>query len=87
MDQLRRELAGLARDLAQSSGPPPLTRVRHRAALTEAVKRLSAARLAALPELRAEDLRLAFRAVGRVTGTVGVEEILESVFAQFCIGK
>jgi tRNA modification GTPase len=87
MDRLRCELANLARDLTLSSGSPPLTRARHRAALSHAVERLSAARVAALPELRGEDLRLALRAIGRVTGKVGVEEILDSVFAQFCIGK
>ena len=36
---------------------------------------------------RAEDLRLALRSIGRVTGTVGVEDILSSVFREFCIGK
>lgn len=87
MARLRCELARVARELTQSSGPPPLTRARHRAALTEAVERLSAARVAAMPELRGEDLRLTLRAIGRVTGTVGVEEVLDSVFAQFCIGK
>jgi tRNA modification GTPase len=40
-----------------------------------------------LPELRSEDVRLALRAIGRITGTVGVEDILDSVFRQFCIGK
>jgi tRNA modification GTPase len=87
MDRLRCELAKLARDLTLSSGPPPLTRARHRAALSHAVERLSAARVAVMPELRGEDLRLASRAIGRVTGKVGVEQILDSVFAQFCIGK
>jgi tRNA modification GTPase len=37
--------------------------------------------------LFAEDLRLATRAIGRITGTVDVEEILDSVFRDFCIGK
>ena len=87
MERLRDTLAELARDLTQSSGPPPLTRARHRAALTEAAERLRAALVAAFLELRAEDLRLALRAIGRVTGVVGVEEILDSVFRQFCIGK
>ena len=35
----------------------------------------------------AEDLRLALRAVGRITGSVGVEDILDTLFARFCIGK
>ncbi len=87
MDRLREALTDLARDLTQSSGPPPLTRARHRAALIEAVERLHAAGVASLPELRGEDLRLAMRAIGRVTGAVGVEDILDSIFRQFCIGK
>jgi tRNA modification GTPase len=37
--------------------------------------------------LRGEDLRLAMRALGRITGHVGVEDILDAVFSRFCIGK
>ena len=87
IDTLRQCLADKARELTQSSGPPPLTRARHRAALAEAAARLTSAAESDLAELRGEDLRLALRAVGRVTGTVGVEDILDSVFRQFCIGK
>ena len=39
------------------------------------------------PELRAEDLRLACRALGRITGRVDVEDILDRIFREFCIGK
>ena len=38
-------------------------------------------------EVVAEDLRLAARALGRLTGRVDVEDILDVVFADFCIGK
>ena len=82
MATLRDRLAEAARSLTESTGPPPLTQARHRAALQEA-----AARTADLPELRAEDLRLALRALGRITGSVGVEDILDTLFARFCIGK
>ena len=87
LDALREKLADMARSLTQAQGPPPLTRARHRAALLEAVARLEGACIAAWPELRAEDLRLAMRALGRVTGEVGVEDILDAIFSQFCIGK
>ncbi len=87
MDRLEAQLAGAARRLTARAGPPPLTRARHRAALAEAAERLASAIEAPLPELRGEDLRLALRAIGRVTGQVGVEDILDSVFGQFCIGK
>jgi len=39
------------------------------------------------PEYIALDLNEALRAVGEIVGTVGVEQILDSVFGQFCIGK
>jgi tRNA modification GTPase len=38
-------------------------------------------------ELAAEDLRLAARAMGRITGRVDVEDILDRIFSEFCIGK
>ena len=66
---------------------PALTRARHRVALAEALAALTHAEAAAAPELLAEDLRLAMRAVGRITGRVDVEEVLDFVFRGFCIGK
>jgi tRNA modification GTPase len=87
LDTLRTRLAEAARSLTERAGPPPLTQARHRAALQEAAARLGDAGIAELPELRAEDLRLALRAIGRITGSVGVEDILDTLFARFCIGK
>jgi tRNA modification GTPase len=87
LDTLRARLGEAARSLTESAGPPPLTQARHRAALQEAAARLTDAGTAELPELRAEDLRLALRAIGRITGSVGVEDILDTLFARFCIGK
>jgi len=55
--------------------------------LEEALAALTHAQGAAEPELLAEDLRLAMRAIGRITGRVDVEEILDFVFRDFCIGK
>ncbi len=66
---------------------PLLTRARHRAALEEAHEALGRALAAPLPELRAEDLRLAWRSLGRITGHVDVEDLLDVIFADFCIGK
>ncbi len=87
MAELRSRLATIAQRMTDSSGPPPLTRARHRAALLAAAEHLTAAESADLPELRGEDLRLAMRALGRITGHVGVEDILDTVFSHFCIGK
>ena len=68
---------------------PALTRPRHRHALREAVAHLQHGLEAPddRPELLAEDLRLAMRAIGRITGVVDVEELLDFVFRDFCIGK
>jgi tRNA modification GTPase len=75
--------------LEMSSAAPPLTRPRHRHALREAFTHLQHGLAApqAQPELLAEDLRLAMRAIGRITGVVDVEELLDFVFRDFCIGK
>ena len=66
---------------------PALTRARHRAALEEAKGHLVRALTAPEAALRAEDLRLALRALGRITGTVDVEDLLDVIFREFCIGK
>ena len=69
------------------SESPLLTRARHRHALEHALDALRRALTAKEPELFAEDLRLALRALGRITGRVDVEELLDIVFHDFCIGK
>ncbi len=66
---------------------PPPTRQRHRAALEDCAAALTRARAAALAELAAEDLRLAIRSLGRITGRVDVEDLLDVIFRDFCIGK
>jgi tRNA modification GTPase len=66
---------------------PPLTRARHRRALEECGMALDRTQQASLPELAAEDLRMAARALGRLTGRVEVDEVLDAVFRDFCIGK
>ncbi len=87
MDRLRAVLADIAAELTDAAGPPPLTRARHRAALAEAAVLLEQAQAADWPELRGEDLRTALRCLGRITGSVAAEDVLDSVFAQFCVGK
>nr|WP_244517796.1 tRNA uridine-5-carboxymethylaminomethyl(34) synthesis GTPase MnmE [Ancylobacter rudongensis] len=69
---------------------PALIRARHRASAGQAAAHLAVAlgqweRLD--DELLAEELRLAARALGRMTGAIGVEDLLDVVFREFCIGK
>lgn len=68
-------------------GAPPLTRERHRQNLIDCKACLESALLSDLPELAAEDLRQALQALGRITGRVDVEQLLDVVFRDFCIGK
>lgn len=71
-------------------GDALVTRERHREALARAAAHLERVVTAPAdfpPELVAEDLRLAVRALGEVGGHVGVEEMLDRLFAGFCIGK
>lgn len=79
----------LQHKLEAPGNSPALTRPRHRHALGEAASALQhgLAAPADQPELLAEDLRLAMRAIGRITGRVDVEELLDFVFRDFCIGK
>jgi tRNA modification GTPase len=87
MGTLRERLAAIAAATTAQSGPPPLTRQRHRSLLSETRDHLDAAGLESEPELRAEALRLALAALGGITGTVSVEALLDRVFGEFCIGK
>jgi tRNA modification GTPase len=67
---------------------PAATSLRHRGSLMEAAGMVRRA-LGALttPELAAEDVRLASRALMRITGAIGSVDVLDRVFAAFCIGK
>ena len=68
------------------SAPCP-TRPRHRRYLEDTIEALERALDARLPEMMAEDLRLSVRALGRITGKVDVEDLLDVIFRDFCIGK
>lgn len=73
--------------LSGAGEAPVLTRARHRHALEEATAALARAVPVTEPELFAEDLRLAVRAIGRIAGRVDIEDLLDVVFRDFCIGK
>lgn len=89
-DGLAELLARLERSasaLMEEGAAPPLTRARHREALMDAHAALGRALVAPEVALAAEDLRLAMRALGRITGTVRIDELLDVIFRDFCIGK
>jgi tRNA modification GTPase len=89
LDRLIARLTEEVRQAADIGESPAITRARHRRELERcaaALGRFLAGGFAAL-ELRAEDLREAGTALGRLTGRVDVEDVLDRIFAEFCIGK
>ena len=64
-----------------------ITRARYREALKETVEALETFTLRKEIELAAEDVRLAARALGKITGRIEVDDILDKIFGSFCIGK
>ena len=88
-------LSGLVKDrYGASDGEPALiTRARHREHVSAAVdaldafERLAAQGEAAPLDLAAEELRTAANELGRISGRVDVEELLDVIFRDFCIGK
>jgi tRNA modification GTPase len=77
-----------AAEIGAFAGQALLTRTRHRVELEatrDALQRFVNHDLG--PELAAEELRIAARHLGRLTGLIDVEEVLGAIFAEFCIGK
>lgn len=64
-----------------------ITRSRYREALQEVMENLQHFSFDKEIELTAEDIRLAARALGKITGRIEVNEILDKIFGDFCIGK
>lgn len=64
-----------------------ITRERYKQALQECLNNLKKFNLNKEIELAAEDIRLACREIGKITGRVEVNEILDKIFSSFCIGK
>ena len=73
--------------LVERGGGPALPRPRQIACLRDVVAALDRALAVGVPELRAEELQAAAGALARLTGTIGVEDVLDQVFSSFCIGK
>lgn len=66
---------------------PTLTRLRHRTHLEDTVEFLYEALNQKQPELMAQELRGAINELGRITGRVNAEDLLDVIFKDFCIGK
>ena len=80
-------LAQRVRDIAGRTSHPAMTRGRHRSCLETARGHLREARQATEADILGEELRLAMRAIGRLTGEVDVEDVLDTIFSTFCVGK
>lgn len=89
LERLIAEISSRASGLLESGEAPLITRERHRQMLGKAAQALEG--FLSSPdagiELRAESLRRAASALGRLTGRVDVEDILGEIFGRFCIGK
>jgi tRNA modification GTPase len=88
LDALKEALVCAAAAAMDSSGSPALTRARHRHALSACANHLEAA----LSDQRdlvlvAEELRLAARALARISGRIDVDDVLGEIFSSFCVGK
>jgi tRNA modification GTPase len=84
---LREALRCWAHDIVRPGEPALIANIRHRTAFLEATVAVRAAAAAQNDVLRAEDLRRGAHALGRITGRIGVEDVLDLIFSQFCIGK
>jgi tRNA modification GTPase len=90
MDALMAGLTAFVRDWLGRGEDVLITRERHRGALRQtlaALERALAESAAPREDILAEELRLAARALGRLTGRVDVEEVLDVIFRDFCVGK
>jgi tRNA modification GTPase len=87
IDELLQAITGEVERKIGDLTQPSLTRGRHREALNDCRNAISRFLMTKTPDLAAEDLRLATRALGRITGRVDVEDVLDVIFREFCIGK
>ncbi|WP_415184862.1 tRNA uridine-5-carboxymethylaminomethyl(34) synthesis GTPase MnmE [Phaeovulum sp.] len=90
IDTLIEKISGILEGRAAGAGV--ITRERHRTALTVAMEAMESAQDEVIhgadrTELAAEELRRAVRALAMLVGRVDVEDLLDEIFASFCIGK
>ena len=87
MDGLWKEIEKNVVDAMGASCEVMLTRLRYKTALKECGDALGRALNETELELKAEESRLAARALGKITGIVSTEDLLDVIFSSFCIGK
>jgi tRNA modification GTPase len=90
VDALLAHLTKRAENFLVGAESALVTRERHRHALEDArdaLRRALRGDTAGREDLLAEELRIAARALGRLTGRVDVEDVLDVIFRDFCIGK
>jgi tRNA modification GTPase len=87
LSALRAWLVAWAQSITRPGEPALLAHARHRAAFVDAEIALRDAANAPEAVLRAESLRIAAHAFGRIAGRVDVEDVLDRIFSRFCIGK
>lgn len=85
--ELMAALKGMVATRMNAVASPLITRARHREALIEAASCFANFRADAPLELTCEELRLAAVAIGKITGKIWVDDVLDLVFSRFCIGK
>ncbi len=87
ISEFTKELTEMVKNRYDIGENPLITRERHRKAASDCLEALKRSLNVDQIELLAEDLRLAIYALARITGRVDVEDILDVVFRDFCIGK
>jgi tRNA modification GTPase len=85
--QLLKKLEEKILEIIPNQNLPLITQERYRSALQSAVSSLKNFNLQKNIELAAEDLRMTAREIGKITGKVDIENILDVIFSRFCIGK
>ncbi len=87
IDSLLKAISSKIKDKFSASSGALITRQRYREALKNTVCYLNQFNFNKEIELSAEDVRLACREIGKITGRIEVDEILDKIFGSFCIGK
>lgn len=87
IDEIRSWLSAQLTECVGKLDAPVFTRERHRQALQSCLRAVEACSPGQPPELLAENCRHAAFALGRITGSIGVEDLLDMIFKDFCIGK